>query len=747
MKNILVVVFVFFYCFCRYERLQADDIFSDTKIKLLRSNSDVSILKKDYNDFYNNKDFYLKNFRQILEEVVGVLPEFIIEKIPSYVNFEITILAKAIGKAYLPSCNDNSSNSLRGFSAYNPNTYTISLDYRLLRLIIDDAIDEKIVPVKYDCEYLDMKKFARGQIIYNLVQASEYNKKKYALAYEDLFLKRNGFDQVPMVSSKRAISVEMPNRNYEFKNINSPRILLGEKEGAISAFARNLELYLFDDNYKCRRPVNHDYFTNKLFNGDTQNKNSNCELSYAFVVREENEFYPRELDPQDILRVDYAIAGKSKGIVSGFGHSLIRIIPCNRLAQKHKNGVRDCILNLPNHLILSFAANINDLVMSYSKGVFGGYNSQLSITPYNEYVRNNYNGFELRDVEFYPLKFTDAQKETFLKRAVEMYWSYAGDYKFITNNCAVETHNLIQASVGNDEIIKDSSITPYGVAEFYNEIGLIDINKKIVAVSDKKYIGNVLVENAIDGNINENTMDDEKLEELIENYSKHIGASEHIKIFNDKTKLVNKNSNIEKFFETLRVVSIIESFIALEDHAIAVLEKKLSDEIIDNIANSRDGKSFLEDDQTQGELYKTFLVIRDSLEVNGFAINQYGIPLDSERKFDFSMRNSVIKKYNSFIERIKNEMLPDRVKEIEQLKKNKQYFLSIKRKISEKKFENLDLALKDIVKEDAASSNKSVIKKCTSAREKILQLKKLAIAKGIKDDFLGETELSVALKP
>lgn len=138
---------------------------------------------------------------------------------------------------------------------------------------------------------------------------------------------------------------------------------------------------------------------------------------------------------------------------------------------KTEKGRKVCINDYTGHLIISFAANIDDLVMSYSKGIFGGYNSLLSITPFYEYVRKNYNGFELRDVEFYKLKFTDEQKTSFMQRVVEMFWSYAGDYKFLTNNCAVEAHNLIQSSINNEDTINDNSFTPYGVVEFYDEIG------------------------------------------------------------------------------------------------------------------------------------------------------------------------------------------------------------------------------------------------------------------------------------
>lgn len=719
--------------------LLAEELFSDIKISFDQKASSTfsKNLKIDYREFYNNKDRYEVALRKELDEVAFMLPDNIVEKIPEWINFQIETKNPGEGNKFLPKCDGTQNGSLNDFSTYNEKTYRVSIDYRLIRLLIDDSFDESIIPTKYGCESKNMKIFARGQLIYNLIKASEYNKKKYALAFKDIYLKKTSFMQRPKGSSARSVTVDYSTESYEYKNVNSPRVLMGENDGAISNFARNIEMYLLDKSYACRRPVNFEYFTKNYFS-DREKIVPNCELSYLVIAKDNEQVYSESLDPRDILRVDYAIAGKGDGIASGFGHSLLRVIPCHR-SNKSEKSIENCIKNTPRHLILSFAANIDDLVMSYSKGIFGGYNSNLSVTPYMEYVKKNYNGFELRDVEFYPLKFNDEQKTAFLQRVVEMFWSYAGDYKFVSNNCAVEAHNLIQSAIENEEVLKDKSITPYGVADFYDQIGLIDMNEKIVSVSDKKYIGYVLNEN-----VNAST-DDSTLANNIETYSKNTTAAEHLNIFKEKIKFNDKKDDFANFQETVRILKTIDSFVALEEYAQSIVEKKLADLVTDDIAESKNGESFLEKNGEKGELFRAFVIIRDALKTSNLAVHGYGVPLKEEIVMNFKERNTIVKNYNKFLDRVKEIKYSKIVKEIDNLKSNQSSFKNEKNPFINKRKQILEKLLNGIVLSEIKKGTSSKLKKSRSLQENIMQLKKIVIEKGIDENYVGDKDLKDCL--
>lgn len=95
-----------------------------------------------------------------------------------------------------------------------------------------------MISLKYSCEHKDMSVFAQGQILSNLIIASEYKKIRYAEAFNEYYLKKNRFDKIPKPSAARGPSVDYATNNYKYLNVNSPRVLIGEKNGAIQNFAK-----------------------------------------------------------------------------------------------------------------------------------------------------------------------------------------------------------------------------------------------------------------------------------------------------------------------------------------------------------------------------------------------------------------------------------------------------------------------------------------------------------------------------
>lgn len=122
--------------------------------------------------------------------------------------------------------------------------------------------------------------------------------------------------------------------------------------------------------------------------------------------------------------------------------------------------------DVSHHLALSYRAYMSDINISYSKGMFGKYPSQLFIMRFLE-VQQEYTKFELRDLFSAPLKMTASQKKEFLDLTLERFWTYQGKYYFIDNNCGTETAKHLAVAMSDEESSLVGSITPLKI---YNDI-------------------------------------------------------------------------------------------------------------------------------------------------------------------------------------------------------------------------------------------------------------------------------------
>jgi hypothetical protein len=115
------------------------------------------------------------------------------------------------------------------------------------------------------------------------------------------------------------------------------------------------------------------------------------------------------------------------------------------------------------HVVVSYRANVQNLITSKLKGLTGGYPSQLFFYTLNEIV-NEYTRDELRNLLSMPLKLSESEKALFLKHVLEQYWNYQGSYYFLSNNCATETLNTVKClKDGKNDIQHAQANTPFGV--------------------------------------------------------------------------------------------------------------------------------------------------------------------------------------------------------------------------------------------------------------------------------------------
>lgn len=241
--------------------------------------------------------------------------------------------------------------------------------------------------------------------------------------------------------------------------------------------AVNLEYFLLDTEYGCRRPRLNAFFS-KHFNWKPAHQTV-CAKDYVYLYAsdEPNQSPLEYLDPERIYEVDYLFATANKEWMSRWGHSMLRLVIC---APGRPRGP-DCRLDLQYHRVLSYRAFVNDLQISTFKGLAGNYPSRLFILPLNQVV-DEYTKLEWRPLESVPLKLTRDEILSLVDQAIELHWSYDGNYYFITNNCAVETLKLLRSGTGRADLKTLETITPSGLFSLLEDRGLADSS----VLKDKK---------------------------------------------------------------------------------------------------------------------------------------------------------------------------------------------------------------------------------------------------------------------
>ncbi|MCR6686239.1 DUF4105 domain-containing protein [Pseudoxanthomonas sp.] len=232
--------------------------------------------------------------------------------------------------------------------------------------------------------------------------------------------------------------------------------------------AVNLEHYLLDPDYACRRPALAAYFDARF--GQAPADRAACAPGLAFVQDAVAAGEPvRIVDPERIFAVDYLLAEGNARPMSRWGHSMLRLVVC---APGRPRGP-DCRLDLQHHLVLSFRAFVDDLQISSWRGLTGSYPSRLFALPLDQVV-DEYTRVELRGLGSWPLALSRPEIEALAGRAAQLHWNYDGRYWFVANNCAVETWKLLHDASPRLAASPLRSITPTGLRRRLERQGLID---------------------------------------------------------------------------------------------------------------------------------------------------------------------------------------------------------------------------------------------------------------------------------
>ena len=242
-----------------------------------------------------------------------------------------------------------------------------------------------------------------------------------------------------------------------------------ELHNAREFVAVNLEYFLLDPSYACRRPSLQQYLRAHFDWAPARTEACPQRLPYLNAGSD----YARQplgwIDPAQVYEIDYLFAEANANWVSRWGHSMLRLVIC---APGRAPG-EACRLDLDHHLVLSYRAFVGDLQLSSWDGLTGAYPSRLFILPLAQVV-DEYTKVELRSLASIPLRLSDAERNALLLRAAELHWSYDGDYYFLSNNCAVETLKLLRSGSARAELLDLDSIMPNALLDSLVARGLAD---------------------------------------------------------------------------------------------------------------------------------------------------------------------------------------------------------------------------------------------------------------------------------
>ncbi len=370
---------------------------------------------------------YLK---KVTQEALGLLPSAYLDSV------EGTVI---IGESKLQS--DHLLSSANLCQIKENVTYGITVKNRITissRLIEIAQSDARLFP----CGHKSFRNLLKAVIVHELTHVKDNQEK---ISSDPDFQRIVGIKRVTRNTRASVMNQNLASSPdpYEFQNLEE-------------SLAVNTEYFLLDPEFECRKPATANYLSRKLgipLKGECE-KNHTIIAQSAFI--EDNYQLPVSLDPGRVYQIHYLFAGKGKALMSRWGHAMFRLVIC---APFRKVAGPECLDDVSHHLALSYRAAVSDMNLSYVKGLFGGYPSQLFVLRYLE-VQQEYTKFELRDLFSVPLKMTLKQKQDFLDLTLERYWTYQGKYYFLDNNCGTETVKHLKVALSPDEERLVSSLTP-----------------------------------------------------------------------------------------------------------------------------------------------------------------------------------------------------------------------------------------------------------------------------------------------
>lgn len=282
----------------------------------------------------------------------------------------------------------------------------------------------------------------------SLPECALYENMKTTFSHNPYFLELAGWSLSVKGEGKRS-----QDNGYVLRSVDPY-----ELTNAPEYFAVNMEHFLLDQEYACRRPGLFKLYKNH-FNYEPFNDRPCQKKMFYAQPNDQSGQYLKELDPARIYQIHYLVADAGQDLASRWGHAMLRVVYC---APERKEVGPDCLKDISHNLVLSYRAFANSTTVTEWGSLTGKYPSYLFVLPMDQII-SEYNKGELRDLKSYPLKLTRNEVTQLAERAIETHWTYQGKYYFMSNNCAVETMNLLKSGLLRSNILINKDITPLGM--------------------------------------------------------------------------------------------------------------------------------------------------------------------------------------------------------------------------------------------------------------------------------------------
>jgi hypothetical protein len=429
------------------------------------------------------------------------------------------------------------------------------------------------------------------------------------------------------------------------------------------AFAVNMEHFLLDPEYACRRP--------EVFNFLSEHFQFKPEGLTACRVNTKLRLSSKpsvvDLDWTRLYEVHYLMAAKGTQAESSFGHSMFRLVFCS---PQRKEVNEECLKDQQYHVVISFRASIDGLQTNRIKGLTGQYPSQMFIYSLSQII-SEYTVAQFRDLVSIPMKLTESEKQRFVQRILQYYWEYQGRYYFITNNCATEAVNFVKGTVFRPEIQQTVSFidTPMSLYRLLRKNNLLNeepfdltnlknkrntIEGRYVFSSYGKVIAQTL------SNLGPALQNPKDIYELAD----RIGTPERKRLFDSMAAKLTTKSQIKELAISFYRLERAISYVFEED------KRSLIGEII--AKDSSQGGASSGSAQNISEI----LGLRFQLTPWFLASQGYGIPMESEIKSEAYIR-SIYGKIEDLVNSLQENLHEDFSQidqEIADVNMNLQYF-------------------------------------------------------------------------
>lgn len=622
----------------------------------------------------------------VLEEVAEILPAKLKAGLPSNLELRFDKLSdhknipSDVCFVKLDSDKTNKKKiSIRPFiyGEYNHNKKLLILNLPVLNELAKGRANSE----KINCQHKTLYDQSISTIIHELTHAYDFNNDNLSNTTE--FLLRANFKK-DLLKTK--------NKNIDPMRSADPYELTSNSE----AYAVNLEYFLMDSEFACRKPTMFDYFK-RTFEFDPY-PNRNCEQNNIVMMSTAAGYYPVNLDPQRVYRIDYLLAAPGNDLSSGFGHSMFRVVVCapehfdvitNKIISATPFGPK-CLNDRLFHVVVSYRANVEGATLNYFKGIFGGYPSMLFMLNFGD-VLDEYNRDQLRDVLSYPLNLNFKEKNDFMRKVIEEHWNYRGAYKFVTNNCAVESFDLLKSALATSDFKGLNSITPRGVLKDLDQLEFLSLKSN----SQESFMARteqlVLAYNEIYGGneqrIQSNT---KKSKKILLDFIKESSSLDRIEKFTTFSSMRVENMDLYTKVRLLKKSLVkASSFSVMEQQ---ILLSKISE------FRKKAAELFMETDSTRSKDERIKKLLEESniafkQNLSDLAFSGYGVPLPQEMlsRQDIDQKIELSKETIANIEIVLKELMPKEIAILESIRANIMVFNKKSLEIRKEYREKLDL--------------------------------------------------------